>query len=196
MDNIKCAVTGQVTWPGLSIYKENNPDYVMLKNLLKQAMTDLVEKEGVREYVVGLTSIMQLCAAEITLELKQKYSDLMLKYVEAYGSQGYAYYKSTVLVNRYLNIMNKCDGHITLQKGYTEGSEDRQYAYIAEYSNMVLGIWRHIAVRKNSIVSAALNRGKPTYCIQQSTGEIIFMRKEETRITKIKGIVIGESRYT
>lgn len=190
MDKKKCAVTGQVTWSKLSL-KENDPDYIIIKRMLKEAMVDLLEKKGVGEYIIGLTSIVQLCAAEIALELQPHYPDLVLSYIEAYEVQGYACYNSSKLVNRYLRVVESCNNRITLQKRYSEGCETRQQAYIAGHSDMVLGIWRHLILRKNSIISVAVNSGIPAYCIDQSNGQIALIHKEGTKIVRNQGIIIG-----
>ena len=188
----KCAVTGQVTWSKLSM-KECGSDYIDMKCMLKDIMEDLLEKEGVREYIVGVASIMELCAAEIALELKTQYPDLILKYIEAYDLQGYTCYKSTILIKRYLRIVEKCDEHITLQQRYTADSEERQKGYLAKHSDMVLGIWRRFVLRKNSIASIALDNGVPVYCINQASGEITLIHKADSTIIKNKGIIIGET---
>lgn len=192
MNTKRCAVTGQVSWKNLSMHRENSPDFIRIKSMLKDTMTDLVEREEVREYIVGLASIVQLCAAEIALELKPRYPDLMLKYVGAYEVQGYANYKSNLLVERYLRVVEGCDGHITLQKRYSEGCEEWQRAYIVNKSNMVLGIWRHLAMRKNDIVSVALDNEKPVYCIDQATGDVTLLHREGSRMIKNREFIIGE----
>ncbi len=107
-----CAFTGHRP-KGLG-YPESDGRCAALKEKLRSLIIWMIEEEGVTHFISGMAQGVDLYAAEIVLELKEKYPQITLECAIPYERQ--AAYWSEPLRNRYFSIAERCDQETMLQR--------------------------------------------------------------------------------
>lgn len=118
---------------------ESHPDCVKLKEQLSQEIEWLITEEGVRHFISGMAAGTDLIAAELVLELKQKYPQITLESAIPYEEQAVKW--TAAQREQYYRIAGQCDESITLQLTYTRDCMKRRSHYMVDHSGYVLAVW-------------------------------------------------------
>lgn len=130
-----CCVTGhrpeRLPWK----YNEEHPDCVEFKKKMKQHLLYYIE-EGYVQFISGMAQGIDLYFAEIVLELKKDYPQILLEAARPCATQAKGWQKSQQ--DRYETILNQCDTETLIQVAYTSGCMFRRNCYMVERSSVVL----------------------------------------------------------
>lgn len=118
---------------------ENHPDCVKLKRLLRQEMERLIQEEGVTHFISSLDIGADLIAAELVLDLKKQYPQVILESVIPYEEQAVRW--NAPQRERYYEIARQCDESVQLQTAYTHGCKRKHSRYMVSRSGCILAVW-------------------------------------------------------
>ena len=107
-----CAFTGHRP-KGLG-YPESDERCTALKEELRSLIIRMIEEEGVTHFISGMAQGVDMYAAEIVLELKEKHPQITLECAIPYERQAVRWPEA--LRNRYFSIAERCDQETMLQR--------------------------------------------------------------------------------
>lgn len=150
---------------------EKHPDCVRLKELLCQEMERLITENGVQHFISGMALGTDLIAAELVLELKEKYPQITLESAIPYEEQAIKW--TVPQRERYYEIAEQCDDTITLQYTYTRDCMKRRNQYMVDHSEYVLAVWSGVArTGTGQTVRYARSWGRQITVVNPNTLEI------------------------
>ena len=164
-----CAFTGHRP-KGLG-YPESDGRCAALKEKLRSLILKLIEEEGVTHFISGMAQGVDMYAAEIVLELKERYPQITLECAIPYERQAVRWPEA--LRNRYFSIAERCDKETMLQTHYTQDCLRNRNRYMVEHADMVLAVCnmrRHSGTRQT--VWFAQNRRKLVWLVFPDTLEL------------------------
>lgn len=117
---------------------ESHPKCKQLKSILRAEIDGCYRASCVPVYYRNGTWVDQICA-EIVLDLKKEYPQIMLECAIPY--EGQAIQWSVEQRERYFGILEKCDEETMLQTRYTKDCMQKRNRYMVDHSNHVLAVW-------------------------------------------------------
>ena len=109
-------------------FNESDERCKKLRALLKEEIVKLIEEQGVTQYISGMEIGIDMYAAELVLELKEEYPQIMLECVIPCESQAEKW--SEPLRDRYFGIIERCDKETLLQTRYTPDCVQKRNRYM------------------------------------------------------------------
>lgn len=149
---------------------ESQPSCVQLKELLRQEIERLITEQGVRHFITGMAIGIDLIAARIVLELKEKYPFITLESAIPYEEQ--AAHWTAVQREEYYQIATQCDKETMLQGAYSPGCLRRRNEYMVKQSAHVLAVWNGKASGTAQTVLYARGRKRSLTIISPDALEI------------------------
>ncbi len=113
---------------------------------------------------------VDMYAAEIVLELKEKYPQITLECAIPYERQAVRWPEA--LRNRYFSIAEQCDQETMLQTHYTPDCLRKRNRYMVDHADIVLAVWNGSPSGTGQTVWFAQNRRKPVWLIFPDTLEL------------------------
>ena len=146
---------------------ESHPKCNQLKIILRAEIECLITEHRVCRFITGMAlGIDQICA-EIVLDLKKKYPQIMLECAIPY--EGQAIQWSVEQRERYFGILEKCDEETMLQTRYTKDCMQKPI-YGGSQQSCSGCVGRFLPQRKRSDRPLCTKDGKNDY--RDSTGHI------------------------
>ncbi|MBS5467655.1 MAG: DUF1273 family protein [Clostridium sp.] len=138
-ENETCCFTGHRPMKLPFGADESHPKCNQLKSILRTEIERLITEHRVCRFITGMAlGIDQICA-EIVLDLKEKYPQIMPECAIPY--EGQAIQWSAEQRDRYFGILEKCDKETMLQTRYTKDCMQKRNRYMVDQSNHVLAVW-------------------------------------------------------
>lgn len=153
-------------------FDEQHPEYVRLKQLLRQEITQLITREKVNHFITGMDlGIEQMCA-ELVLEIKNIHPQVTLECAIPYEKQAVGW--TIPQHDRYYDIIVESDFETPLQGDYSKDCISRCNHYMVEKSSYVLSVWDGTACSETGqTVRYARKLGRNIIIIHPETLEII-----------------------
>lgn len=120
-------------------YDETHSDCIRLKAVLKEQIIKLIEIHNVKRFISGLALGVDQFAAEIVIDLKKEYPDIILEAALPCLYQSVKW--SQKQRERYDNILSKCDAKTVRTSGYTNDCMMNRKQYMVDHSDIVLTVW-------------------------------------------------------
>lgn len=149
---------------------EENADCLRLKQVLKEQTVYLIEALGVTHFIGGVDLGVGQYAAEIVLDLKRDYPEIILECVIPCENQAEKW--TVAQRERYFSIVEHCDKETLLQHHYTRDCMKKRKEYMVNQSNYVLAVWNGKPGGTYNILSFARILGKPVIVIDPDTFEV------------------------
>ena len=113
---------------------------------------------------------VDMYAAEIVLELKEKYPQITLECAIPYERQAVRWPEA--LRNRYFSIAEQCDQETMLQRQYTPDCLRKRNRYMVDHADIVLAVWNGGPSGTGQTVWYARETGKPVWILRPDTLEV------------------------
>ena len=130
--------------------------------LFKRVMTSIIEKaivNGYTYFISGMALGVDMICAEIVLELKKKYKNVMLECAIPCINQEKKW--SSFQQERYRNILKKADVvNYVSETEYTNTCMNDRNNYMVEQSDVVIAVWNGKPSGTGNAVKMAKNAGK------------------------------------
>ena len=136
---LTCCFTGHRPQKFSFGFNEHDDRCKNLKKILRERIEYLITQQSVTHFITGMALGVDLFAAEIVLQLKQKYPHIQLECAIPCEFQSKRWSKS--LQNRYEMILSQCDTQTVLQKYYTPNCMLKRNQYMVDHADIVLVIW-------------------------------------------------------
>lgn len=120
-------------------FNENDERCIDLKRRLKDAIIEMITQNGVTHFISGMAIGVDMYAAEIVLELKEKYPNISLEAAIPCENQSAKWAEQ--LRSRYNDILEKCDIRTILQHNYTVDCMHKRNKYMVDNSDWVIAVW-------------------------------------------------------
>ena len=134
-----CAFTGHRPQNLPFGMNENDERCVRLKEILKEEIINLIEKEDVTHFITGMALGIDLYAAEIVLDLKACYPSITLE--SAIPCETQAVKWSAAQRERYYDIAAQCDKETMLQSHYSPDCMDKRNRYMVDHADFIVAVW-------------------------------------------------------
>lgn len=121
------------------LWDETSAMSLELKAKLEKAIIYLIENKGVTNFISGMALGVDMIAAEIVLELKSKYPEIMLECALPCETQASRW--SVKYRDRYFNIIEMSDKETLLQTHYTADCMHKRNRYMVDLSDYVIAVW-------------------------------------------------------
>lgn len=121
------------------LWDETSAMSLELKAKLEKAIIYLIENKGVTNFISGMALGVDMIAAEIVLELKSKYPEIMLECALPCETQASRW--SVKYRDRYFNIIEMSDKETLLQTHYTADCMHKRNRYMVDHSDYVIAVW-------------------------------------------------------
>lgn len=118
---------------------ESDEHCIDLKRRLKENIVKLIVEKGVTHFISGMAIGVDMYAAEIIIELKKDYPNILLEAAIPCKNQPAKW--SEQLRNRYDAILEKCDIRTVLQENYTSDCMHKRNRYMVDHSDYVIAVW-------------------------------------------------------
>lgn len=121
------------------LWDETSAQSLKLKSKLEKAIVYLIENKGVTHFISGMALGVDMIAAEIVLDLKNKYPNITLECAipcETQASRWTEKYR-----DRYFSIIEMSDKETLLQTHYTADCMLKRNRYMVDNSDYVIAVW-------------------------------------------------------
>ena len=149
---------------------ENDERCVRLKEILKEEIINLIEKEGVTHFITGMALGVDLYAAEIVLDLKACYPNITLE--SAIPCETQAVKWSMAQRERYYDIAAQCDKETMLQCHYSPDCMDKRNRYMVDHADYILAVWNGCPSGTGNTVRYAHKKGKSIIVINPDSLDV------------------------
>lgn len=166
-----CCIIGLKQDNILNILKENQHDNIFLKNILRKLIVRMIEEYKVTHFISAMRLGVERLAAEIIIELKHLYPNIILEGVIPY--ENLAENWSEEQRDRYFDIMSKVDIETLLQYHYTKDCNRKLIKYLMRKSQLVLAVGNVETDKIGKTVTYARSIGKIVVHINTETMQII-----------------------
>ena len=151
----KCCFTGHR--PQKLGFSENSIKCDELKSILKENIISLI-KQGVTHFISGMAIGVDTYAAQIVLELKKEYPDIILECALPCETQASKWRE--VDRETYFNILEQCDIDTLLQTRYTNDCMMKRNMYMVDNSDYIIAVWNGKPSGTGNTVEYANRKGK------------------------------------
>lgn len=135
---VMCAFTGHRPQRFKFKYNENDPDCIMLKNILRAEIERLID-QGVNYFISGMALGVDMWAAEIVLELKKIGHNIKLECAIPCVDQDIKWIESSR--RRYAAILKRADKVEYVGREYTPDCMMKRNRYMIDHSNYVIAVY-------------------------------------------------------
>ncbi len=170
MDNKKCAFTGHRPQHLPFGFNEADNRCNKLKQVLKEKIIYLIENENVSYFISGMAIGVDMYSAEIVLDLKEKYPNIILECAIPCETQSYKWPKN--LKNRYITILEKCDKKTIIQKYYSYDCMNKRNQYMVDQSDFIIAVWNGKPSGTGKTIKYAKDKNKIIVIINSETFNI------------------------
>jgi uncharacterized phage-like protein YoqJ len=118
---------------------------------------------GAVRFISGMAAGTDIFAAEIVLELKEKYPHIILECALPCKSQADRWDEENR--KRYRSILKKSDRKVLLQRKYTSDCMQKRNKYMVDNSDTVIAVWNGSASGTGNTVRYAMSSGKEVIII-------------------------------
>lgn len=118
---------------------EGAPGCERLKELLRENIERQITENGITHFISGMAMGVDIYAAEIVLQLKEKYPHITLECAIPCETQANRWNDSWR--NRYFDIIYRADAAKTLQTRYTYDCLMKRNKYMVDNSDVVIAVW-------------------------------------------------------
>jgi uncharacterized phage-like protein YoqJ len=137
-------------------YDENSKEYIKLKKILKKKIEKLIQ-EGAEHFILGMELGTDTWAAEIILELKEKYPHIILECALPYVAQSIEW--TTLQQERYCEIITKCDIKTIVNQEYFPTCFYERNKYMVDKASLVVAIFDGNFSGTGQIINYAKKKG-------------------------------------
>lgn len=159
MKNFKCCFTGYRPSKMPFCLDKNTKEYKDFENKIIEAVLSLC-KENCFEFYTGMAMGFDIIAAETVLLFKECYKDINIKLVAVIPFENQASSYSKDWLERYRNILLKCDEKIVLSDSYYKGSYQRRNEYMVDNCDYVLTYFDGQSGGTKNTINYALKKGR------------------------------------
>ena len=142
---------------------ESAPGCERLKELLRESIERQITENGITHFISGMAIGVDIYAAEIVLQLKEKYPHITLECAIPCETQANRWNDSRR--NRYFDIIYRSDSTKTLQTRYTYDCMMKRNKYMADNSDVVIAVWNGEKSGTGNTVDYAQQNGKKVIII-------------------------------
>ena len=133
-----CAFTGHRPTRFSFGYNEDDEKCQRLNRVMEEQIEKLIAA-GVTDFYTGMALGVDTWAAEIVLDLKEKYSDLKLTAVLPCETQANDW--TVEQRKRYFDTLAVCDEVVTLHKKYTRSCMFERNRYLVDHAEYLLAVY-------------------------------------------------------
>jgi len=171
MENTKvCCFTGHRP-PSLPFrFNEKDERCIRLKEKLRELIIEKIEKDKVSHFISGMALGVDIYAAEIILDLKKQYSNLILEAAIPCLNQTEKW--SREQQDRYFAIHNRCDKTTVIQREYTSSCMQKRNKYMVDQADFVIAVWNGSPSGTGKTVRYALSKGKNITALNPATLDV------------------------
>ena len=140
------------------LWDEQSKESVKLKDDIKRAIVELIEKYGVVHFISGMAIGVDMISAEIVLELKENHPEITLECAIPCETQANKWTEK--YRNRYFSIIEMSDKETLLQTHYTNDCMMKRNKYMVDKSDYVIAVWNGDASGTGNTVKYAKDKNK------------------------------------
>ena len=156
--NLACCFTGYRPSKFPFAFGEGE-EYIKFENKLMSAIFSLPDEKCFTFYT-GMAMGFDIIAAETVLLFKELYKDINIKLVAVIPFENQASTYSEDWLERYRNILLKCDEKIVLSDSYYKGSYQRRNEYMVDNCDYVLTYFDGQSGGTKNTINYALKKGR------------------------------------
>ena len=138
-----------------------------IKENTKKLIVQKIQEENTTVFLSGMALGTDMFAAEIVLELKEKFRDIILTAVLPCRTQAARWNKEAI--TRYEHILAKCDKIIVLQDEYTPSCMNKRNLYMVEHSDCAIAVWSGTEGGTSNTIRFATDRHLPVTVLDPTT---------------------------
>ena len=168
-----CAFTGHRPQSLPFGFYENDIGCIHLKERLRDLIIQLVEYEGVVQFLSGMALGTDLFAAEIVIQLRKSYPDISLSAIIPCASQSSKW--SSFQQEQYTNAIRQCDHVVVLQKEYTSDCMQKRNEYLINHADCIIAVWDGRISGTGQTVQLARHKGIPVTALNPKTLKVSYM---------------------
>lgn len=136
---IKCCFTGHRPQSLPFGFNETDERCITLKNEIAKNIEKHIVEYGVNYFITGMAIGIDMFAAEIVLNLKEKYPEIQLEAAIPCIEQPDKW--STILQERYRSILSQCDKTTIVQLHYNKECFHIRNRYMVDSSDYIIAVW-------------------------------------------------------
>ena len=144
-------------------YNEEHPTCVKIKSQLRRLIVGMIEKMNVTRFISGCALGVDLWAAEIVLDLKDDYPNIMLEAAIPCRSQAASW--NVKSKERYDRLLSQCDKVTVLQEQYTSNCMMQRNKYMVDKADYVIAVWNGKPSGTLNTMNYAFAQGNPVFYI-------------------------------
>ena len=168
---ITCCFTGHRPKSLPCGYNEEHPACLKIKTQLRRMISGLIEKKNVTHFISGMAQGVDMWAAEIVLEYREEFPDIILEAAIPCKSQTSGW--NVKYKDRYDHLLSLCDKVTILQKYYTHDCMMKRNRYMVDNSDYIVAVWNGNMSGTEKTIKYAVQQGKPVYCINSVNYKMI-----------------------
>ena len=155
-------------------YNERDSHCKKLIKALKKLVLNKIQEENTTAFLSGMALDTDMFAAEIVLELKERFRDITLTAVLPCRTQSARWNRKAIA--RYEHILAKCDKVIVLQEQYTFDCMNKRNLYMVEHSDCVIAVWSGDKGGTANTIRFATERHLPVTVLDSNTLKTYLMK--------------------
>lgn len=139
-------------------FNESDERCDKLKEMLRKEIETMITDNNVTHFVSGMAIGVDTYAAEIVLEMKQRYPNIILECALPCETQAVKWTEPAR--DRYFGIIERCDIETMLQHNYTPDCMEKRNRYMVDKSDYIIAVWDGTPSGTGNTVKYAENKGK------------------------------------
>ena len=144
-------------------YNEEHQACIKIKLQLRRLIVGMIEKMNVTKFISGYAMGVDLWAAEIVLDLKDDYPNIMVEAAIPCRNQATSW--NVKNKERYDRLLLQCDKVTVLQEQYTSDCMMKRNKYMVGKSDYVIAVWNGKSSGTLNTMNYAVERGRPVFYI-------------------------------
>ncbi len=129
-----------------------------LKNAMAKTVTDLIEQQGVTHFITNMCRGAAIYGAEILLERRAVYPDIVLECIIPYENQAARWPEAQR--ERYFSIISQCDVETLFQRRYSGDCFQKCRQYLIEQADYVIVVRGNAPDGLEKVAEYARSQGK------------------------------------
>ena len=167
---MSCCIIGNTPQTLPCGFDESNDYCIKLKQLLQEQILYLIKTLGVSHFISGVDLGVGQYGAEIILDLKKDYPQIILECVSYCEKQAQNW--SVAQRERYFSIIAQCDREKLLQRSYSKDCRKKRREYMVTQSQYILAVWNGSPGNARNFLTLARKLGRPAIVINPDTLEV------------------------
>lgn len=152
---------------------EDHPDCTQFKTTLREQI-ELLYNQGVRRFLSGVSTGVDMWAGEIVLDLMKKHKDMELYCIVPFEEQAIKWTSSQR--DRYYNLLRDCTKIVQLSVNYYDGCYRVRNEYLVKNAKYLLAVYDNESKMRGGTgqtVHMALKNDNNIICIHPETKAIL-----------------------